>query len=129
MPSDLGDNRRVVLDHLGGRYGRHFINNWAFVRFAQEQGLDLDLTTPPKRPDSKESFRTRARDSRSAGVRSMINSGELPAASGRQPGAQFSQFSTRSRAPAVSCMDLLPRSLKTVNGRVVSRPARSRLLS
>ncbi|MGO9914887.1 MAG: hypothetical protein ACLQIB_09275 [Isosphaeraceae bacterium] len=60
MPSDLGDNRRVVLDHLGGRYGRHFINNWAFLRFAQEQGLDLDLTTPPKRPDSKESFRTRA---------------------------------------------------------------------
>jgi len=45
----------LVLDHLGNRYGRRFVNHWAFVRFAQEQGLELDFTTPPKRPDPRES--------------------------------------------------------------------------
>jgi len=28
-------------------------NRWDFVRYAQQQGLDLDFTTPPKRPDRK----------------------------------------------------------------------------
>jgi hypothetical protein len=55
MPTCFGGARRVVLDHLGNRYGRRFVNHWAFVRFADEQGLKLDLTTPPKRPDLKES--------------------------------------------------------------------------
>jgi hypothetical protein len=31
------------------RYGRTFASHWEFVRFAQEQHLDLDLTSPPKR--------------------------------------------------------------------------------
>jgi hypothetical protein len=31
------------------RYGRVFANHWEFVRFAQVQRLDLDLTSPPKR--------------------------------------------------------------------------------
>ena len=53
MPTCFGTARRVVLDRLGNRYGRRFINHWAFVRFAREQGLDLDLTTPPKRPDPR----------------------------------------------------------------------------
>ncbi len=56
MPTCFGRARRVVLDHLGNRYGRRFVNHWAFVRYAQEQGLDLDFTTPPKRPDAKESL-------------------------------------------------------------------------
>ncbi len=57
MPTCFGEDRRVVLDHLGNRYGRRFVNHWAFVRFAQEQKLGLDFTTPPKRPDPKESLK------------------------------------------------------------------------
>jgi hypothetical protein len=50
MPTCWGNARKVVLKHLGNRYCRTFANHWEFVRFAQEQQLDLDLTTPPKRP-------------------------------------------------------------------------------
>jgi hypothetical protein len=50
MPTCFGENRQIVLRHLGNRYGRTFADHWEFVRFAQEQGLDLDLTSPPKRP-------------------------------------------------------------------------------
>jgi hypothetical protein len=52
MPTCFGPARRVVLDHLGNRYGQRFINHWAFVRYAKEHDLDLDFTTPPKRPDA-----------------------------------------------------------------------------
>jgi hypothetical protein len=38
------------LEHLDNRYARRFANHWEFVRFARERGLDLDFTTPPKRP-------------------------------------------------------------------------------
>ena len=55
MPTCFGPARRVVLDHMGNRYGRRFINHWAFVRFAREQNLDVDFTTPPKRPDPRQS--------------------------------------------------------------------------
>jgi hypothetical protein len=57
MPTCFGSARRVVLDHLGNRYGRRFVNHWAFVRFAREQGLDLDFTTPLRRPDPQESVK------------------------------------------------------------------------
>jgi hypothetical protein len=57
MPTCFGKARRAVLDHLGNRYGRRFGNDWAFVRFANEQNLGLDFTTPPKRPDPKESVK------------------------------------------------------------------------
>jgi hypothetical protein len=50
MPTCLGADRQVVLKHLGNRYGRTFGNHWEFVHYAQEHGLDLDFTTPPKRP-------------------------------------------------------------------------------
>jgi hypothetical protein len=50
MPTCFGEARKVVLKHLGNRYGRSFANHWEFVRFAQEQHLDLDLLSPPKRP-------------------------------------------------------------------------------
>ena len=49
MPTCFGEARKVVLKHLGNRYGRVFANHWEFVRFAKEQHLDLDLTSPPKR--------------------------------------------------------------------------------
>jgi len=56
MPTCVGAVRRVVLDHLGNRYGRRFVNHWAFVRFATEQKLNLDFTTPPQRPDPRTIF-------------------------------------------------------------------------
>ena len=49
MPTCFGKARKVVLKHLGNRYGRVFANHWEFVRYDQEQHLDLDLTSPPKR--------------------------------------------------------------------------------
>ncbi len=57
MPTCFGQDRRIVLDHLRNRYHRRFVNHWAFVRFATEQRLDLDFTTPPKRPDHKGSLK------------------------------------------------------------------------
>jgi tRNA A-37 threonylcarbamoyl transferase component Bud32 len=53
MPTCVGEVRRVILDQLGNRYGGRFETHWDFVRYAQEQKLDLDFTTPPKRPDRK----------------------------------------------------------------------------
>jgi tRNA A-37 threonylcarbamoyl transferase component Bud32 len=51
-PLCVNEARRVVLDHLGTRYKRTFADQWEFVRFAEEQKLGLDLTTPPKRPEA-----------------------------------------------------------------------------
>jgi hypothetical protein len=51
MPACIGEARRVVLDHLGYRYRRSFGDTWEFVRFAQQEQLALDLTTPPQRPE------------------------------------------------------------------------------
>jgi hypothetical protein len=53
MPTCTRDVRRVVLDHLGNRFGRRFQTHWDFVRFAHDQRLDLDFTSPPKRPSRK----------------------------------------------------------------------------
>jgi tRNA A-37 threonylcarbamoyl transferase component Bud32 len=50
MPTCFGETRRVVLDQLGNRYHRTFADQWEFVRYAREQHLGLDFTTPPKRP-------------------------------------------------------------------------------
>ena len=52
MPTCVGEARRVVLDHLGNRYQRPFADPWEFVRFAKEQRLDLDFTSPPQRPEA-----------------------------------------------------------------------------
>jgi len=57
LPTCFADARRVVLNHLGNRYGRRFANHWAFVRYAQEQGLKLDLTSPPRRPNPEETVK------------------------------------------------------------------------
>jgi len=47
----------VVLDHPGNIHGQRCTNHWSFVRFAREKGLDVDLTTPPKRPNRQESIK------------------------------------------------------------------------
>ena len=52
MPTCIGNARRVVLDQLGNLYGRRFANHREFVRFALEENLSFDLTTPPRRPDT-----------------------------------------------------------------------------
>ena len=48
-PTCLEPARRVILDQLENRYHHKFADHWAFVRFAKQQKLDLDFTTPPKR--------------------------------------------------------------------------------
>jgi len=50
-PACVGKVRRIILDHLGNHYRRTFADVWEFVRFAKEQNLDLDFTTPPQRPE------------------------------------------------------------------------------
>ena len=39
------------LEQAGNRYQRPFADLWEFVRFAEEQKLGLDLTSPPQRPE------------------------------------------------------------------------------
>jgi hypothetical protein len=48
-PFCVDQARRVVLEQLERRYRRTFADHWAFVRFAEQQGLGLDCTTPPRR--------------------------------------------------------------------------------
>jgi hypothetical protein len=49
-PACIGPTRRAILDQLGNRYRRTFADVWEFVRYAQQQRLNLDFTTPPQRP-------------------------------------------------------------------------------
>jgi hypothetical protein len=51
QPFCVGEVRRLVLEQLARHYQRPFANQWEFVRFAHEQKLDLDLLTPPQRPE------------------------------------------------------------------------------
>src|SRR5262249_751086 len=51
LPTSMGEARRVILDRLGSRYQQRFATVWEFVPFAGEQGLDLDFTMPPQRPE------------------------------------------------------------------------------
>jgi serine/threonine protein kinase len=57
QPTCISDARRVVLDVLQMHYHRPFVDQWDFVRFAQEQNLGLDLTSPPKRSTALENLR------------------------------------------------------------------------
>jgi hypothetical protein len=50
-PLCVDQARRIVLEQLENRYRRPFADHWAFVRFAQQQNLGLDFTTPPRRPE------------------------------------------------------------------------------
>jgi hypothetical protein len=49
-PLCVNEARRIVLDQLGQRYGRRFADLWEFVAWAGEHEPNLDLTTPPQRP-------------------------------------------------------------------------------
>jgi hypothetical protein len=50
MPTCVGRTREVILQQLGRTYDRHFADLWAFVDYAHEHHSELDLTTPPQRP-------------------------------------------------------------------------------
>jgi len=49
-PCCVGASRRAVLDQLERHYRRRFDDEWDFVHYATEHGLELDLTSPPVRP-------------------------------------------------------------------------------
>jgi serine/threonine protein kinase len=49
MPTCYGEARKVILKHLGHRYGRRFADHWEFVEYARSHDLKLDFTTPPVR--------------------------------------------------------------------------------
>jgi hypothetical protein len=49
-PTCFGESRTAVPTHLGNRYGRRLGNHWEFVRYAREDNLGLDFTTPPGAP-------------------------------------------------------------------------------
>jgi hypothetical protein len=51
QPFCVGEARRLVLGQLARHYQRPFADQWEFVRFVQEQKLDLDLLTPPQLPE------------------------------------------------------------------------------
>jgi tRNA A-37 threonylcarbamoyl transferase component Bud32 len=48
-PLCVGGARRVVLDALRVHYRRPFADQWEFARFARENRIPLDLTSPPVR--------------------------------------------------------------------------------
>ena len=52
MPSCRREAREVIVAQLGNQCGRSFANLWEFVDYAREHRPDLDLTSPPIRPDS-----------------------------------------------------------------------------
>jgi tRNA A-37 threonylcarbamoyl transferase component Bud32 len=49
-PLCVGEPQRLVLGQLARHYGRTFADQWEFARFAEEQNLGLDLTSPPRSP-------------------------------------------------------------------------------
>jgi serine/threonine protein kinase len=49
QPTCVGPVRRLILDELENRCRCRFADQWAFVRYAQENNLGLDLTAPPER--------------------------------------------------------------------------------
>ena len=52
-PFCVGGARRAVLDALEFTYKRSFKDQWEFVEYAQKHQPQLDLLTPPKRPEPK----------------------------------------------------------------------------
>ena len=45
-PFCVGPVRRLILDHLANFHQRKFIDQWDFVRYAEEKRLGLNFTTP-----------------------------------------------------------------------------------
>ncbi len=52
-PFCVGEARRAVLDALEFTYKRPFKDQWEFVEYAQKHQPQLDLLTPPKRPEAR----------------------------------------------------------------------------
>ncbi len=52
-PFCVGEARRAVLDALEFTYKRPFKDQWEFVEYAQKHQPQLDLLTPPKRPEPR----------------------------------------------------------------------------
>jgi hypothetical protein len=52
-PFRLGEARRAVPDPLEFTCDRKFADRWAFVAFAEREHPELDLLTPPGRPERK----------------------------------------------------------------------------
>ncbi len=52
-PFCVNEGRRAVLDALEFTYERRFKDLWEFVAFAEKEHPELDLLTPPKRPEKK----------------------------------------------------------------------------
>jgi hypothetical protein len=50
-PLCVGEARRAVLDQLGMQHQQTFADQWEFVRYAEEQKLGLDFTSPPRKPE------------------------------------------------------------------------------
>ena len=50
-PFCVGEARRAVLDALEFTYSRKFKDQWEFVEYAQKHQPQLDLLSPPKRPE------------------------------------------------------------------------------
>jgi hypothetical protein len=48
LPTCIGQARQIVLDQMGNHYKRVFADQWVFVRYAKEEKLDLDFTTPSR---------------------------------------------------------------------------------
>ncbi len=51
MPTCVVETRRIILAQLAIRYHRPFGDVWEFVRFAEVNLPDIDLTSPPQRPE------------------------------------------------------------------------------
>jgi hypothetical protein len=51
MPTCVGPVRTAVLDLLGQKCGRRFTGLWDFVDWAEQNRPDLDLRSPPQRPN------------------------------------------------------------------------------
>jgi hypothetical protein len=51
QPFCVGEVRKLVLEQLSRHCQGPFTDQWDFVRFATEEQLDLDLTSPPKCPE------------------------------------------------------------------------------
>ncbi|HEY1190659.1 MAG TPA: protein kinase [Gemmata sp.] len=52
-PFCVGEARRAVLDALAFTYNRPFKDQWEFVEYAQKHQPQLDLLTPPRRPEPR----------------------------------------------------------------------------
>ncbi len=50
-PTCRREARQVIVARLGNQCGRPFADMWEFVEWAKENRPDLDLTSPPARPD------------------------------------------------------------------------------